>query len=385
MSEYQYYEFQAIDRPLEKSDQEALRNLSSRAQITSTSFTNHYNFGDFHGKPRKMMERWFDLHLYLASWGTRRLMIRIPRRLMDRSLVKQFIREVDEVKLLEAGENFIVDIQFYSEESEYADYDESGDGWLDSLAPLRNDLLAGDLRLFYLIWLTAVERDFLRDEGTEPLPGIAPLSAPLEAFAKFFRLDPDLVRAAAESPRNAEGGGSLDAVSRKVVESIPEDEKTALLLRLLDGDPHVASEVRNRISVARYAAQSQAGVKRRTVAEIRKGTMAARQKRNAAAARRKEEERLRKSREAERLRRERLDFVRRRGARVWDDVESDIERKNASSYDRAVSLLADLQALAEETGREAAFSRRVWSIRDRHRGKRAFLRRLRERRIGFNV
>ena len=254
--------------------------------------------------------------------------------------VKEFIREVDEVKLLEAGENLIVDIRFYPEESEYADYDESGDGWLDSLAPLRNDLLAGDLRLFYLLWLTAVERDFLRDEGTEPLPGIAPLSAPLEAFAKFFRLDPDLVRAAAESPRNAEGGGSLDAVSREVVESIPDDEKAALLLRLVDGDPHVAAEVRNRIRVARYIAQCHAGVKRRTVAEIRKRTMAVRQKRNAAAARRKEEERLRKSREAERLRRERLDFVRRRGARVWDDVESDVERKNASSYDRAVRALA---------------------------------------------
>ena len=24
------------------------------------------------------MERWFDLHLYLANWGSRRLMIRLP-------------------------------------------------------------------------------------------------------------------------------------------------------------------------------------------------------------------------------------------------------------------------------------------------------------------
>ena len=385
MSEYQYYEFQAIDRPLEKSDQEALRNLSSRARITSTSFTNHYNYGDFHGKPREMMGRWFDLHLYLANWGTRRLMIRIPKRMMDRSRVEEFIREVEEVEFLESGENLIVDIQFYGEESGYDYSDESGDGRLDSLAPLRNDLLAGDLRLFYLLWLTAVERDILRDEAREPLPGVAPLHDPLEAFAEFFGLDPDLVQAAAESPGNADGEGSLDTVPRRVVEAIPEDEKVALLLRLAGGDPHVAAEVRNTIRVGRYKAQSHSGVKRRTVAEIRKRTLAVRQKRNAAAARRKEEERLRKAREAERLRRERLDFVRRRGAQVWDDVESDIERKNASSYDRAVSLLADLQALAEETGREAAFSRRIWSIRDRHRGKQAFLRRLRERRIGFNV
>ncbi len=75
MSEYQYYEFQAIDRPLEKSDLKALRALSTRARITATSFTNSYEWGDFKGDPRSLMERWFDLHLYWANWGGYR---RIP-------------------------------------------------------------------------------------------------------------------------------------------------------------------------------------------------------------------------------------------------------------------------------------------------------------------
>ncbi len=78
MSEYQYYEFQAIDRPLDEADRKALRSLSSRAQITATSFTNHYEWGDFRGSPCELMERWFDLHLHVANWGTRRLMIRLP-------------------------------------------------------------------------------------------------------------------------------------------------------------------------------------------------------------------------------------------------------------------------------------------------------------------
>ena len=42
MSEYQYYEFQAIDRPLGEADRAELQTLSSRARVTSTSFTNHY-------------------------------------------------------------------------------------------------------------------------------------------------------------------------------------------------------------------------------------------------------------------------------------------------------------------------------------------------------
>src|SRR5260370_1100171 len=83
MSEYQYYEFQAIDRPLDRAAQEALRSISSRARITATSFTNHYEWGDLKGDPRKLMERWFDLHLYLGNWRTRRLMMRLPKRFLN--------------------------------------------------------------------------------------------------------------------------------------------------------------------------------------------------------------------------------------------------------------------------------------------------------------
>ena len=95
MSEYQYYEFQAIDRPLSEADRQALRDLSTRARITATSFTNSYEWGDFKGDPAKLMERWFDLHLYLANWGSRRLMVRLPARMIDRQVLDAFLGEVD--------------------------------------------------------------------------------------------------------------------------------------------------------------------------------------------------------------------------------------------------------------------------------------------------
>ena len=44
MSEYQYYEFQAIDRPLAEADVQVLRALSTRARITATSFINSYEW-----------------------------------------------------------------------------------------------------------------------------------------------------------------------------------------------------------------------------------------------------------------------------------------------------------------------------------------------------
>lgn len=84
MSEYQYYEFRAIDRPLDERQMRELRSLSSRAEITPTSFVNVYNWGDFKGSPDKLMAKYFDAFLYMANWGTRQLMLRLPQRLLDR-------------------------------------------------------------------------------------------------------------------------------------------------------------------------------------------------------------------------------------------------------------------------------------------------------------
>ena len=110
MSEYQHYEFQAIDRPLDQAAQDVLRSISSRARITATSFTNHYEWGDLKGDPRKFMERWFDLHLYLANWGTRRLTLRVPARFVNRNNIDGFLREIHWVGVWRPSENLIVDI-----------------------------------------------------------------------------------------------------------------------------------------------------------------------------------------------------------------------------------------------------------------------------------
>ena len=70
MSEYQYYEFRAIDRALTKDEMAALRRISSRAEITSHGFVNEYNYGDLKAEPLDLMERYFDVFTYVANWGT---------------------------------------------------------------------------------------------------------------------------------------------------------------------------------------------------------------------------------------------------------------------------------------------------------------------------
>jgi hypothetical protein len=53
MSEYQYYEFLAPDRALTSRQREELRQLSTRAEITATRFTNEYHWATSAATPRR--------------------------------------------------------------------------------------------------------------------------------------------------------------------------------------------------------------------------------------------------------------------------------------------------------------------------------------------
>lgn len=368
VSEYQYYEFQAIDRPLDRAAQQAVRAVSSRARITATSFTNEYNWGDFRGDPRQFMERWFDLHLYLANWGTRRLMLRVPGRLLSVADLDPFLGESDDVKVWTSDDNLIVDI--------VRDEIETDDSWDDdsdrlaAIAPLRSDVLSGDLRLFYLLWLAAVQDGLVADGDAEPLPGIGPSTDALEAFAAFFDIDPDLVQAAAETG-TADAAMSRDSL-REALASIPETERTEFLLRLVEGDGHVvAAELRNR-----FRKRPMPSAPRRTAGALRIRAQEIAAARERAAAERREAERRRQAEEAAKARRARLVVLRQRGAAAWREVEVEIARRNPAGYDRAVHLLADLQALAAEDGSRSDFDRRLAAIRRQHETKRKFIERL---------
>jgi hypothetical protein len=373
VSEYQYYEFQAIDRPLDEMAQQALRALSTRARITATSFTNHYEWGNFKGRPTELMERWFDLHLYLTNWGSRRLMIRLPKRLIDRFLLEGFLREADCAEIHDAGENLILDIMRDMEPDD--DWDD-GSGWLAALAPLRADVLAGDLRLFYLLWLTAVEADAFETGELEPLPGIGPMIGALKAFTAFFGLDPDLVQAAAELPADVAPNRPSPAIVEQIISTMSDREKIVMLARLFDGDPHVAHELRGRLRDRLVTGTGTPPAAARTVGELRARARAIGLAREREAAEKAAAERQKQAEEAGKARRARLDAIARRGESVWREVEAEIERRNAPGYDRAASLLFDLKAIAEECGTMPDFAGRLRTIRERHSRKEKFLERL---------
>lgn len=241
MSEYQYYEFRAVDRPLGAAEQRSLRALSTRATITATSFVNSYDWGDFMGDPDCLVERYFDLFLYLANWGTRRLSVRLPARIVDAGAPVPNFAKLESANLRRKGEHLILDI--WRDEVETEDWRDSEE-WLTALAPLRAAALDGDPTIFYLAWLLAVDCGEVSDDALEPSIGLAPISPAVETFADFFGMDRNLIEAAAGA-KAANAGATPSAVAQRYIRALDEEEKARLLLRLHDGDdPHLGAGAR---------------------------------------------------------------------------------------------------------------------------------------------
>ena len=373
MSTYQYYEFQAIDKPIDDDGMNALRQVSSRAEITPTSFINEYNYGDFRGNQLQFMRRWFDMHVYVANWGAHRLMMRLPEHLVDRSKWGPFIRGCELVEVLDAGENIILDFHDYDEEREYSGEWGEGSGWLSGMMTLRAEFLSGDWRALYLAWLWAVGLGHIRDEVPEPLAGIAPLTGSLKTFAEFFRIDADLVAAAAEQPTNTAGTPSKESVEA-AISRISESEKARLLSRLAEGDPHVSIEVRKL--VREFSEEEIESTRFRTAEELRARSKEVCKERQIAEIKRAEEERERRRQEKERIRLHRIDEIAKRGEAAWSDIDDYMQIKSGRVYDEAAQLLFDLKTIADRDGTTEHFSRRLEDVRRRYANRPRFIERI---------
>lgn len=273
MSEYQYYEFVALDQPLDAQAQAEVRELSTRAEITATSFVNEYQWGDFSGDPCELVERHYDAHLYLADWGTRRLLLRLPLTLLDLDAVEPYLVD-EQVEAWATDTHLVLDLNNH-DETDDSDY-EPQDA-LSTIAGVRNELAAGDHRALYLAWLAAYgtwERDedaFDRDADGDPEPpvpaGLRTLTEAQRALADFLRLDDDLLAVAADaSPAHDETTDDLEQLASWVT-ALPSAEKDDLLLRVLqDQSATVRMELLRRFRIS--TTPPTAAPTQRTVGEL---------------------------------------------------------------------------------------------------------------------
>lgn len=290
VSEYQYYEFAAVDRPLDERQLAEVRALSTRAHITPTSFVNTYEWGSFRGDPRRMVERFYDAFLYLANWGTRELLLRFPARVLDLDLVRRYCGS-EAASAWRSGEQVVV--AAVSEDDD-GDFEWGGEGVLATILPVRAEVLAGDLRALYVLWLLGVQVGEFDDEVVEPPvpPGLAELTGSQVGLAEFLRIDGDLLAVAAAGSRPQHSAGvDID----RWVAGLAADERDALLLGLLllGDDPHLRAETLRR---ARAVPGGDGGG--RTVEELLAAAATRRAERERAASVRREQEMAERARRA---------------------------------------------------------------------------------------
>ncbi len=377
MSEYQFYEFQAIDRPLTKAEMAELRVLSTRATITSTRLQNEYHWGDFKGDPLVLMARYFDAHLYFANWGTRILMLRLPAQFLDAATTSPYCCS-DWAEAHTEGGHTILELRSESEEGE--DWDEGPEGWLGTMLPLRAELMSGDLRALYIGWLGCAAAGLLDDEESEPpVPvGLGTLSAALKGLADFLRVSEDLLAVAAErsAPRHETSVGGAELT--RWVAALQSDEKDAALVRLLYGEaPHLRTELLRRFHDARVAANpTTMTATARTVGELVAAAETRADERRRKQAQREAEARKRQEREAAVARAHYLDGLVSRQEELWGQIERLIEVKRAKEYDQATQLLIDLRDVSTLTKTADMYRERLRQLRLRNGKKPSFLERL---------
>ena len=357
MSEYQCYEFIALDRPLSSKEMTELRAISTRAAITPTRFWNEYHWGSLKADPAKLVERHFDAHMYFADWGTHRLMLRVPAKRVDGKVLRAyFVGDAANAKA--AGEHLIIDL--HSEDEEPA-YDEESQGSLAALAPLRADLMCGDLRVAYLAWLLAVQADEVSDDDIEPTvpPGLSELTAAQAALVEFLRIDEDLLAAAATA--SALDSDDIEAVRAWAMALSPRAKDQWLSRAIEDPALSIGAELRHTFRSERKGAPHRG----RRVAELRAAAEEMREGRERAE--RLARERAKKAAEAAKDRR--LDTLASRLGSAWRELEAMIDKKN---YDAGIKLAIDLRDLAKRDGSESPFAKSFEEMRKRQLRRRGF-------------
>jgi len=385
MSEYQYYEFRAIDRSLTKTEMDELRAVSTRATITPTSFVNVYNFGDFRGDPWKLMKEYFDAFVYVANWGTHQFILRLPREVIDTTIASHYAVE-EYLQVQTSGEHVI--LEFNSQDDE-GSWEDEGDDWLNDLLPLRGDLERGDFRALYLGWLAHAWVGSLDDEDDEddeevvepPVPaGLRQLSPALQKLVEFLRIDSDVLEVAAA--RSAARGEieSIPGDQQEWIRNLPGPDKDALLLRLLaDEERSLKLEMLRRFqreTAPPVALASNLSSGTRTVVEILSEARQRAETRRREAAERRAKEQARRDREKAAARAAHLDDLATRQDQTWRQIESLIDRKRPAEYDQAVTYLKDLHDIALRSQTPEPFALRLGELRTRHAKKVSFLHKL---------
>ncbi len=345
MSEYQYYEWQTVDRILTTDEQTAVSRLSSHIEVSSSRALVTYSWSDFRHDPKQVLLKYFDAFFYFANWGSLCLMFRFPRGLIDEAIIEPYCTN-EYISFETMGEYQVLDLDFHIDDSSWLETE----GTLSDFIRLRADILDGDYRLLYLAWLKAMTLygipDFSDDEDDPdspaydrepPVPaGLKLLSPALQNFVHIFGLDRFLVQAAAETSPEPKKPTVVDYGS--LVSRLPRAECDDFLTRLAEGEAGAGLALRKRLAAFLPPVERPQAVEPRTIQQLIQGSIQLKQ-----AEKERQVEAARQKHIAE------MKALATREEQTWKKVDDLLNngRKIAAVYDEATELLDKLQQLSE--------------------------------------
>lgn len=372
MSEYQYYEFAATDGPISDEGLRYARGCSSRADVSRVRWKNTYHFGDFHGSIETLL-KYYDAHFYLANWGTVRLGLAFPKSAFAQEAIQPYLRRgerhEDTLTVKEIGNRCIV---WWERNEEGGWWETGGEGLIDELIGIREELLRGDYRALFLGWLADFDPDEWQDpkDGTvlmPPIPaGLNQLSPALKKLIEHFPVNPD---ALAVATRLSQAGTPDRIPIATVLERLSVSEMRALLARVAEGGGAGVTAELNRLTYPRVEAPPSQAMRCIDFAAKAIETRRVRQKREAETAAAK------RQREAEQLR-QRLASVFQRADSIWSGLDPLMDQKVTSAYDQVAAQLQELRDAYAQAGGIGAFEQKLTGFRRRYSNRPAMLRRI---------
>lgn len=261
MSEYQCFEFTAIDEPLTSRQMQELRKISTRADISTTRFWNEYDWGGLKADPLDLLKKYFDVFLHTANYSTPRFAVRVPEALIDVDGLRPYFPDGH----LGTSRGFVI-VDFFNEDEE-PDHD-AFPPELSVLTPVRDLILQGDLRPAFLSWLASAQSlvHVGADDVLPPVPaGLRSLTPALTELADLLLLDHRLLDAAKKlsAPASRPNANAL----RRWVEKLSAEAKTEILLRSVE-KPSLRIGLELRAQFARLKEAPKEEAPRKTVAQL---------------------------------------------------------------------------------------------------------------------
>ncbi len=376
MSEYQRYEFMASDRPLTRVQLDAVNALSSHIDASSTHALIEYHWGDFKHDPIDVLHKFFDGFLYWANWGAPELALRFPHGILPVDLIDGY--DLDEfVTFTRYPDYDILDIHFGEMEApdEWVDYE------LGSLIAIRDELMEGDLRALYIVWLASQhmregydeEEDEEEDEeiSVPPVPpAFGTLTAAQEALAELLQVPQELLVATARHSSAAVSSTGDDAAAW--VTLLPPERQHEYLVRLARNEPGLS---RLLVKELRELSQDRTTVTPSTGEHVTYARLLAESKAMKAQLERekREQEQVARQRHLQAMHDHQDDY--------WHQVDLAVMRSSGAGYDEAVRVLVELREAADQFKETQEFQERFRAWVRPHLRRPAFIKRLQDRKF----